>query len=194
MRTMMISLAASVALLSGCDQAEPPAAAATFSKTTLTEPVRDRAAEVITPFKQKLMATLGAALKESPAHAIDVCQLEAPMIAAALNQDGLRIGRSSHRVRNPGNAPSPWQEAAISHYLNNPDDRAPQVYHLDNEHVGYAEPIIAMPMCLTCHGSELSPEVQAALAEKYPQDQATGFADGELRGIFWVEMPQPNTL
>lgn len=194
MRTMMISLAASVALLSGCDQAEPPEATATFSKTTLTEPVRDRAAEVVTPFKQKLMATLGAALKESPVHAIDVCQLEAPMIAAALNQDGIRIGRSSHRLRNPGNAPSPWQEAAITHYLNNPDDRAPQVYHLDNEHVGYAEPIIAMPMCLACHGSELSPEVQAALAEKYPQDQATGFADGELRGIFWVEMLQPNTL
>lgn len=194
MRTLMISLAASVALLSGCDQAEPPEATATFSKTTLTEPVRDRAAEVVTPFKQKLMATLGAALKESPVHAIDVCQLEAPMIAAALNQDGIRIGRSSHRLRNPGNAPSPWQEAAITHYLNNPDDRAPQVYHLDNEHVGYAEPIIAMPMCLTCHGRELSTEVQAALAEKYPQDQATGFADGDLRGIFWVEMPQPNTL
>lgn len=191
----LIPVVVLAALAIGCDQAgSPDAGTPAFSRVEMTDTVQARATEVVTPFKQRLMGALGSALQQGPVQAIDTCQLEAPMIAAALNQEGIRIGRSSHKLRNPGNAPSPWQEAAIRHYLDNPDDRAPQAWHLDNEHVGYAEPIITLPLCLTCHGSELSTEVQAALAEKYPQDQATGFAEGDLRGIFWVEMEQPRTL
>jgi hypothetical protein len=44
---------------------------------------------------------------------------------------------------------------------------------------------------VTCHGGEedLPREVVGALAEGYPQDQATGFSEGELRGWFWIEVP-----
>ena len=51
------------------------------------------------------------------------------------------------------------------------------------------EPIITAPMCLACHGSELSVEVKDALAAQYPADQASGYAAGDLRGIFWVTLP-----
>ena len=42
-----------------------------------------------------------------------------------------------------------------------------------------------------CRGSagEIDEEVLAALAENYPDDQATGFIEGDLRGWFWVEAP-----
>jgi hypothetical protein len=36
---------------------------------------------------------------------------------------------------------------------------------------------------------QLSPEVRAALAEQYPDDQATGFEVGDLRGAFIVTGP-----
>ena len=45
----------------------------------------------------------------------------------------------------------------------------------------------ALPLCLTCHGAALSPDVEAALAESYPEDHATGYSAGDLRGAFVVE-------
>jgi hypothetical protein len=44
-------------------------------------------------------------------------------------------------------------------------------------------------LCLVCHGETLAPEIAAQIAAQYPEDQATGFADGDLRGVFWVEFP-----
>jgi len=32
-------------------------------------------------------------------------------------------------------------------------------------------------------------EVLAAVTATYPKDQAVGFAEGDLRGWFWVETP-----
>ena len=41
-------------------------------------------------------------------------------------------------------------------------------------------------LCTKCHGTELKPEVKAKLAEFYPDDKATGFNKGDLRGAFVV--------
>ena len=58
---------------------------------------------------------------------------------------------------------------------------------IGKEHVGYMEPIIVKPLCLHCHGKSLSPAVKSELKESYPQDKATGFSVGDLRGFFWAE-------
>ena len=41
-------------------------------------------------------------------------------------------------------------------------------------------------VCLKCHGTDLSPEVTAKMTELYPQDKATGYKEGDLRGAFVV--------
>ena len=41
-------------------------------------------------------------------------------------------------------------------------------------------------VCLKCHGTDLSPAVTAKLTELYPDDKATGFKEGDLRGAFVV--------
>jgi hypothetical protein len=43
--------------------------------------------------------------------------------------------------------------------------------------------------CLLCHGPRetLMPKVQTALVKDYPDDQATGYAMGDLRGVIWAE-------
>ena len=46
-------------------------------------------------------------------------------------------------------------------------------------------------MCLTCHGSDIDANIAEALAERYPADEATGFATGDLRGVFRVEFQAP---
>jgi mono/diheme cytochrome c family protein len=40
--------------------------------------------------------------------------------------------------------------------------------------------------CAACHGTNIAPGVQAKLAELYPNDQATGFKPGELRGAILI--------
>ena len=39
-------------------------------------------------------------------------------------------------------------------------------------------------------GTQLDAAVRQKLAELYPEDRATGFAPGELRGMFWVTVPE----
>ena len=57
--------------------------------------------------------------------------------------------------------------------------------------LGVLTPIQMASSCLTCHGGpeDLGEGVADALAKHYPEDAATGFAEGELRGWFWVESP-----
>ena len=50
-----------------------------------------------------------------------------------------------------------------------------------------AIPMGAVP-CLTCHGAP-EPALNAEILRLYPQDRATGFAPGDLRGAFTVSMP-----
>ena len=45
----------------------------------------------------------------------------------------------------------------------------------------------AAPMlegCLACHGSDIEPQTAAAIRALYPDDEAVGFAVGDLRGAF----------
>jgi hypothetical protein len=144
------------------------------------------AAATLQPFKQDLQAALQAGMASGgPVGAIDVCRVQAPALATAAAAPGVRIGRTSHRVRNPDNAPAPWLEPLLAQYVTGAASTA-QLVELGADYYGYVEPIVTQPLCLACHGSELAPEVASALARLYPDDRATGFTAGEFRGLFWV--------
>ena len=46
------------------------------------------------------------------------------------------------------------------------------------------------PLCVTCHGSTLAPDLETKLDELYPNDQARGYVAGDFRGVFWAELPR----
>ncbi|QKK07303.1 MAG: DUF3365 domain-containing protein [Planctomycetota bacterium] len=48
----------------------------------------------------------------------------------------------------------------------------------------YLQPLVMGELCLKCHGpvEGIDPGVRAVLAERYAEDEAVGFALGELRG------------
>lgn len=146
-----------------------------------------KGAELLLPFKQDMKAALVEGLAAGPAAAIDACRVEAPGIARKHSTDGVKIGRTSDRLRNPANAGPDWVTPTLERWLANPDGREPVVVELDGERVGYVEPIVTQPMCLACHGETLSPAVADTIERLYPEDRATGFAAGDLRGVFWVE-------
>lgn len=146
-----------------------------------------RGQQAVAPFKQSLKQALVDGLSEGPEAAIDVCRIAAPRIADEASPDGVLMGRTSHRLRNPDNAPRPWVTPLLQHYLDNPRDSLPMAVNFNDGRVGYVEPIIVQPMCLTCHGQSIPDGVAARLEEAYPGDQATGFSEGDVRGVFWVE-------
>ncbi|MBI3082695.1 MAG: DUF3365 domain-containing protein, partial [Gemmatimonadetes bacterium] len=57
----------------------------------------------------------------------------------------------------------------------------------------YLRPILVDRRCLACHGDPATfiPEVRAVLAQRYPEDRATGYAVGDLRGAVSVRVPLP---
>lgn len=148
-----------------------------------------RGAELLAPFKQNLQQALKSGLAESPVTAIEVCRVKAPGIADALSVEGVSMGRSSHRLRNPDNTAPEWASPILQAYLDDPSHRKPRTIELGEGRWGYVEPIAVQPLCLTCHGSELPPNVAEKISELYPEDHATGFEVGDLRGIFWLEFP-----
>lgn len=147
----------------------------------------------------ELQATLGKRLKEvmaagGPPAAMSVCSAEAQAMTRDIaTRTGVEVGRTSERLRNPENAPRAW----VRPYLErNRGRRGADVIPASIElpgRVGVVRPIAVQPMCLACHGdpAAIAPEVKAVLAARYPADAATGYAEGDLRGVFWAEAKEP---
>lgn len=176
------------------EEAAPPASSLPMSANAESDPRVAEARAALTPLKTELMGKLAAALKEGgPVHAIEVCRLEAPAIAAdAGEKSGIELGRTSHKLRNPTNAPRPWVKPILDELVASPPEPGSfRTVSLEDGRLGYLEPIFVNPLCLQCHGEEIAPKVRTALREKYPEDQATGFAPGAFRGLFWAEVPPP---
>ena len=156
------------------------------------EEIKLKAEEILQPLKQNLMQTLQSEVKaKGIIGGVEACQIEAPKIAEALQEKSQKIelGRTSHRLRNPNNAPREWVKPYLDEFVKSGKTPSVKVIRLDEGRYGYIEPIfLAQPLCLKCHGSEIDSEVLTAINKLYPSDQATGFKAGEFRGFFWVEM------
>ena len=50
----------------------------------------------------------------------------------------------------------------------------------------WMKPIAVEGPCLTCHGKAIPDPVARAIADRYPDDAATGYDAGDLRGAFVV--------
>ena len=68
--------------------------------------------------------------------------------------------------------------------------------HDDGSATFYAPITVFAPLCLKCHGepgSDIDEATTATLAELYPEDEATGFALGDLRGMWAIRVPAEAT-
>ena len=153
-----------------------------------------RGKAIIGELKRSLVGALTEAMGQGVPAAIDVCHREASKLAAAVARDGATVGRATRKPRNPANLATGWQAEALTrfeqaHAAGTPLDRETFSRVLPGGRIAYAEPLVIQPLCTACHGTSLAPEVTAALAERYPDDQATGYAPGDLRGLAWVELP-----
>lgn len=143
---------------------------------------------------------IGAMKADGPVAAIRVCAEEAYAIATRVSdKTGMEVGRSALRLRNPGNAPDVWEQGALARFLaaQSRGEDLSAMEHSDVVRAGgeevfyWAKPILVQQPCTVCHGTNVAPEVAATIADYYPDDQATGFEVGDLRGIFTVKKRLP---
>ncbi|MBX3690986.1 DUF3365 domain-containing protein [Dokdonella sp.] len=143
---------------------------------------------------KRLKAALMAKMQdEGPIAAVDFCHLEAPKIAAAVSAEhGVAVGRTAARLRNPNNAPVPWQAAVLDSFQHKADaGTAPgDLVHVERDggSLRLARGIALEAPCLTCHGTHIAEPIRQAVAARYPADAATGFSEGDLRGVIWAEV------
>ena len=152
----------------------------------------------------------GGALKEAlqqamqnggPVSGIAVCHDKAEQIATDLSQkQGLLLGRTSLKIRNPANAPDNWELAVLRQFearktQGESVDKLEFFAVIDDDQgqktFRYMKAIPTAALCLNCHGETLSAEVAAKLKELYPNDQAHGYKEGDLRGAFTIAKPLP---
>ena len=149
--------------------------------------------QLIDAFSKELKAKLKHAIKEGGlSNGIEVCALKAPEIALGHSQQQWQVKRTSLKVRNPANTPSAEELKVLEafesakaggkafqdlRYYRVTDKGTQRVHHL-------MQAIPTQALCLGCHGENLSADVQAALSKLYPDDQATGFQEGDIRGAF----------
>jgi hypothetical protein len=146
---------------------------------------------------ETLKQQLAAAIKAGgPVSALGVCRTIAPAIAEEKSGAyGLEVGRTALKVRNPANAPDAFERKVLEEFVRRIGSGADpaSLEHAETVTEGgetvfrymKAIPTAAEP-CLACHGSNVQPEVKTEILRLYPDDKATGFKAGDLRGAFTV--------
>ena len=174
-----------VIFLAGCGKPDLP-----------TKEEEDRVREAGQLASQTLRENLGTQLKAAlqaggPASAMQACQQVAALTTKAIGDsfDGVTIRRTTMKPRNPGNAPDETDRKVLKMLAASTE--------LPKSHIEwtgdtgrYYEPLVIQDICLNCHGnrSEFSEELLNKLTTLYPDDQATGYGLGELRGAIRVDV------
>ncbi len=155
--------------------------------------------QVVQIFMKQLKGELQSAMKAGgPLEAIDVCHTKAPLIADNLSREyGWEIGRTSLKTRNPANHPDAWEQHVLETFEKRKaagEAVKPMAYfeRVENDGVASFRFMKAIPtgaVCLKCHGASIDAQVQAKINSLYPDDQATGFKQGDIRGAFTITQP-----
>ena len=201
LRPILLTLVTSVFLLTACEKsatetaenAEPrsPETASAEQQAVLKEQV-ENAKKTTKVFVSSLKGELQKAMKAGgPVNALSVCNKEAiPITEKVAKEQGSKLSRVSLKNRNPGNKPDDWQKVVLEDFdtrAANGEDVKTMAFAKIVEDGGkkqfrFMKAIPTGKPCLSCHGSQLDPKVSAKLAELYPEDKATGYKLGQVRG------------
>ncbi|MFO7726587.1 MAG: DUF3365 domain-containing protein [Oceanipulchritudo sp.] len=165
----------------------------------LLEKTRARAAPVARALMESLESRLKQALgKGGPINAIEVCQLEALPITRDIRdrKEVTHLKRVGVRLRNPANAPDRHEAEALAYFTQNgveagqfPKEYAQEITTSDGRtEQRYYRAIPLQARCVACHGpkEQMPAPIREALQQRYPDDEATGFTPGQLRGLMVV--------
>ncbi len=153
---------------------------------------------------KELVSELGAALKQAlsesgPDGAISVCRDTAPLLANSLSRrTGWKVSRVSLKTRNPLiGQPDAWEQNVLQHF--DYEAAGGEAHHTlvvaeivsepEGDYFRFIKALPAKPLCLTCHGSDrtMPASVRERLGQEYPNDKATGYYAGQIRGAVSIK-------
>ena len=124
--------------------------------------------------------------------AVKFCNIEAMKLTDSMSvMHNAIIKRVSDKARNPknmANAKELGHIAAFKESLKAGSEIDPIVEEINGE-VNFYYPITTNTMCLQCHGTpneQITATTLTALNKLYPEDKATGYDVGQVRGIWSI--------
>ncbi len=172
------------------------ASCALFATTVLADEAKllEEARALPATMVPKLLEVLQDEIaKSGHANAISVCREKAPAMAKGLSEKtGWAIRRVSLKNRNPKAVPDAWEEAVLREFEQRlaagqspvTMDKSEVVVIDGQKTMRYMKALPTQELCMNCHGkpNKVSADVQAKLKELYPDDKATGYDVGQIRG------------
>jgi hypothetical protein len=191
-RMTFLTIAASIAL------AASAGGNAMAEDAVANEALAAQARGIAAKFGDKLKGELMTAIKaDGPVKAIEVCNVAAPAIAGEVSTDGWTVKRTSLKLRNAKAGPDAWEKQTLE-FFEAEKAKGADASKLERSEIAdvggiptfrYMKAIPTAEPCLTCHGGNVAEPVKAKLAELYPQDHATGYQAGDIRGAFTISKP-----
>lgn len=186
-RTILLS---SVMILLGSCEYEPKNVA---SDQLVIETGREIASETFQTLGSQLR---GAIEEDGIPHALEFCNVEAmPLTEELADRYNVTIRRATHRPRNQANRADQEELDAIQAYtraIEGGNELTPRLVRQD-DFIRFFAPIrVGMDLCLQCHGtpnSDITKNNLEVIRSLYPEDEATGFSMGDLRGIWSITLP-----
>lgn len=203
MKKLMIILLAT-GLFQACQnsqkQENPPAAEKNTQKQTGDEIYMKKGKEIAQATFKAFKGHIKKKSHEGGLTAVvDFCHENALKLTDSMAQVyNVKIKRTSHKLRNPENAPDAMEKEILTEYLaeiKQAKKPKPVIKKDDKGNVHFYAPIFIKHDCLKCHGEPVKdiPEpIYKKIKENYPQDKAINFKTGDLRGIWDIEFPQNN--
>ena len=143
-----------------------------------------------------LVTMLTAELKRGgPVAAIAVCADSAQVRTSRHASSGVMVRRVGTRVRNTKNTPDSVESAVLAAFSNAiaANRTMPDTAFATRDASGrtvthYMRAIRMQAFCLACHGptDSISAQVKQVISARYPDDRATGYRLGDLRGAISV--------
>lgn len=198
-RNFVIIFAAAIYLVSCSNETKQPSTEentppATEEVTDLGE-YKGKGLNIAVAGFKSLGGQLKAALKEGGVqHAVEYCKVSASPILDSLSEEyNAKIKRTSLKLRNGKNAPTPEESKILKQFESNfilgkPSE--PVIEDRGAYGIHFYSPIHIQKACLQCHGvpgETMTEKDSIFITEQYKFDKATGYKEGDFRGIWSVE-------
>lgn len=184
-------------MLSGCKKESETSTLNRPTAENLPE-VKEEGAKITKQAFTTLSSNLQQALGDGGvANALEFCNIQAMPLTDSLSKNyDVEIRRASHQPRNPANRADSLEAVSIKKYITALEangELKPYTYRTHNSFIYHAPIRITGQLCLNCHGTpgkDISEKDMRVIRELYPEDEATGFSQGDLRGIWAIEFPK----
>jgi len=189
----LISLIAFVSILffSNCENTNTPNASTLKNVNQIyLEKGKEIAASTFATLSSNLQKTMK---NEGVSNAVKYCNLAAMPLVDSLSQIyNAEIRRTSFKIRNPKNNPTPLELEQLQVYqkqMNAGEKLQPLVKEIAASTIAFYAPIHIMPLCQKCHGKideTLFIKDYKTIVQYYPNDKAIGYETGDWRGMWSI--------